>query len=386
MAAVLFWLALVSLVYGYFGFPLLVALVGTVRGRPVRRAPITPSMSLIIPAYNEEEAIASRIENALALDYPQESLEIIVASDGSSDATEAIVSRYASRGIRLLALPRLGKNRAIVEAVRHSTGEILVFSDANIFCEPRALRELAANFADPSVGGVSGNASYEVETGSESSSHGEDLYWNYDTRLKMLESRTGSIVSAHGALYAIRRALYSPPADLGAVDDFANSTSVVEQGYRLVFEPAARCSEVAIQEAEREFRRRVRNMTMGLRAVVLRRRLLNPFRYGFYSLLLFSHKILRRLLPVSLFILLVTSLLLSGSSTFYRAAAEAQALFYALAGLGYLARRRGIGRWKLLYMPFYYCMVNTAAVLALLRFVRGDRIAVWQPQRHVSGA
>lgn len=385
-AAVVFWASALALAYGYLGFPALVALVGRVRNRVVRKAAITPRVSLIIPAYNEEAVIGERVENALALDYPVGSLQILVASDGSSDATEAIVAAYAGRGVELLALPRLGKNRALAEAVARSTGEVLVFSDANIHCEPGALRELVANFADPEVGGVAGHASYRVEAGSESSSDGENLYWTYDTWLKVLESRTGSTVSAHGALYAIRRALYEPPADLAAVDDFAISTRVVELGHRLVFEPRARCSEVAIQEAGREFRRRVRNTTMGLRAVALRRPLLNPFRYGFYSVLLFSHKVLRRLLPIALLLLLASSAALAGAGGFYLAALRAQLLFYAAAAVGCLARKQGWGRRKLLYMPFYYCMVNIAALLALIRFVRGDRIAVWQPQRRTSGA
>jgi cellulose synthase/poly-beta-1,6-N-acetylglucosamine synthase-like glycosyltransferase len=377
-----FWLAALSLVYVYAGFPLLVMIVGRIRNRVVRKAPITPTMSLIIPAYNEEEVIAERLENVLTSDYPRDSLEIIVVSDGSSDATEAIVAEFEGRGVRLLARSRQGKNAALEYAVGESTGSILVFSDANIFCEPYALRALAANFADPSVGGVAGNASYRLKAGSESSSQGESLYWRYDTWLKELENRTGSVVSAHGALYALRRELYMPPPDVGAVDDFAISTAVVEAGHRLVFEPMARAYEFAITEARREYRRRVRNMTMSLRAVALRRRLLNPFRYGFYSLILFSHKVLRRVLSLSLLVLLVTSLVLSGSHPFFALAAGGQVAFYGLAVAGYFARRRWIGRRGLLYVPFYYCMANTAAFMALVQFARGERIALWQPQRH----
>ena len=386
MAPLLFWASLLSLAYVYLGFPLLVMIAGRLRSRSVDKRPITPSLSLIIAAYNEEEVIAERVENALASDYPAESLEIIIVSDGSSDATEAIVAGYATRGVQLIALPRHGKNAALAEGVRRSTGEILVFSDANISCDRMALRALAANFADPEVGGVAGNASYRIKPGSESSSHGEGLYWRYDTWLKELESGTGSIVSAHGALYAIRRELYRVPQDAGAVDDFVISTFVVEQGRRLVFEREARAFEFAIESAAPEFRRRVRNMTMGLRAVALRWRLLNPFRYGFYSLVLFSHKILRRLLPLALIALLLTAVWLAPSHPVYLVAAAGQALFYALAGAGWLARGSGVGRRRLLLVPFYYCMANTAALLALLNFVSGKRIALWQPQRHPSAA
>ena len=386
MAAIAFWAALLSLVYAYVGFPLLLTIVGTLRGRAVRKQPITPPLSLIIPAFNEEEVIGERLENALASDYPAEALEIIVVSDGSSDATEAIVGGFAERGVRLLARPRQGKNAALAAAVRESSGSILVFSDANIFCEPGALRALARNFADPGVGGVAGNASYRLKSGSESSSRGESLYWRYDTWLKELENRSGSIVSAHGALYAVRRELYLPPPDVGAVDDFAISTAVIEAGSRLVFEPEARAREYAIAEAHREYRRRVRNMTMSLRAVALRRRLLNPFRYGFYSVVLFSHKVVRRLLSLSLLALLVSSMMLAGSHPVYTTAAVGQICFYGLAGAGLIARRHGLGRLRVLYIPFYYCMANAAALVGLIQFVRGRRISLWQPQRHPDAA
>ena len=170
-------------------------------------------MSVVIAAYNEERVIGDRIENALALDYPSDALEILVASDGSTDATAAIVARYAGRGVRLLSLPRQGKIRALDAAVLEATGEILVFSDANTMCAPDALRALVRNFADPGIGGVAGHTGYRLEVNSESSARGESLYWDYDTWLKHLESLTGSVVSAHGGLYAVRRALYRPVPD-----------------------------------------------------------------------------------------------------------------------------------------------------------------------------
>ncbi|MDZ7343452.1 MAG: glycosyltransferase, partial [candidate division KSB1 bacterium] len=166
----IFWLSLATLIYVYAGFFLLVVIVGWIRRRRVRQRPITPKISLIIAAYNEEKGIAERLENALALDYPREALEIIVASDGSDDATETIVARYADRGVRLLSLPRQGKIRALNEAVAQATGEILVFSDANSMYDPQALRHLARNFADPEVGGVAGNTVYGQHSHSDSSS------------------------------------------------------------------------------------------------------------------------------------------------------------------------------------------------------------------------
>ncbi len=379
-----FWLSLVALLYAYAGFPLLVAAVGALRGREVRKGAATPRMTMIIAAYNEEDAIAERLDNALASDYPSRALEIIVASDGSSDATNEIVARYEARGVRLLRLPRLGKIAALEQAVGQATGEILIFSDANTVMDRAAVRALASNFADPEVGGVAGHTTYRLEDGSESSSRGESLYWRYDTWLKSMESRTGSVVSAHGGLYAIRRKLYHVPPDRAVTDDFIISTAVIEQGLRLVFEPDALAYEIAVPTARPEFRRRVRLMTRGWRAVAIRRRLLNPFRYGFYGIVLFSHKVLRRLVPVCLILLFVSSLYLTPTSTFFMVAAVGQALFYALAVAGAVARRHEVGQLKFLYVPFFYCMANTAALLALVRFVRGDRIELWQPQRHAA--
>jgi cellulose synthase/poly-beta-1,6-N-acetylglucosamine synthase-like glycosyltransferase len=256
-----------------------------------------------------------------------------------------------------------------------------VFSDANTMCDRGALAALAANFADQSVGGVAGHTSCDLDVVAESSSRGEKLYWGYDTWLKSLESQTGSIVSAHGGLHALRRELYRPISDAAVTDDFAISTSVIEQGYRLVFEPAACAAEVAVPEAEREFRRRVRLMTRGLRGVVLRRQLLNPFRHGIYAFVLFSHKVLRRLAPISLAVLAVSSLWLARGSRFFLAATLAQTAFYSLALVGWGLRKVGAGGLTLFYVPFYYCLSNGACAVALVQLAAGKRIALWQPQR-----
>ena len=377
-----FWVAAGSLLYAYAGFPALVAAVGWLRRREVNKKPITPSVSLIIAAYNEEENIGERLQNALALDYPQEALEIIVASDGSTDRTETIVGRYTDHRVRLLRLPRRGKISALNAAVAQAQGEILVFSDANSMYDRQALRKLTQNFADAEVGGVVGNTAYTISPDSESSSRGENLYLNYDSWLKQLESFSGSVISAHGGIYGIRRELYMPVPDPAVSDDFAISTAVIEQGRRLVFESQARSYEAAVPTAGREFRRRTRLMTRGLRVLLLRKRLLNPFRYGFYSLVLFSHKVLRGFLAVALLILFASSLALISSGVLYSVAAAAQVILYGAAGAGYLLRQTRLGHRKCLYIPFFYCMGNAAALVAVAKLMLGERIALWQPQRH----
>lgn len=389
MSEWIFWASLGILAYGYLGFPLLVAAVGRLRRKRVSRREIRPSLSVVIAAYNEEDGIRDRIENALASDYPRDALEVIVASDGSTDHTEEIVAEYDERGVRLLALPRRGKLHALDAAVERARGEIIVFSDANTFFARDALRRVVRSFADPAVGGVVGDARYSHVEDEESVGRGEALYWKYDRWLKRMESLTGSVVSAHGGFYAIRRSLYRRPEDPAVTDDFGISTAIIEQGYRLVYDPTARAHEQVVAEAVPQFWRRVRMMTRGFRGVLLRRGLLNPFRHGFYSVVLFSHKVVRRLLSLALPGLLLGSVALalrSPSSAFYTAAVAGQVAFYALAGMGFFLRGSSLGHRRFFYIPFFYCMANGASVLAFLNALRGRRIQRWNPERRMSGA
>jgi cellulose synthase/poly-beta-1,6-N-acetylglucosamine synthase-like glycosyltransferase len=368
------------LFYVYLGFPALVVAVGSVRRKNVKSADITPPVTLMIAAFNEERHIRKRIQNALSLDYPAGKLEILVASDGSSDHTVKIASEYASSGVRVLDLPRRGKIHALNAAVGHATGDLLVFSDATSMFRTDALRKIARNFADSEVGGVSGAPCFLVDRASQSSAGGERLYFSYDSFLKLMESRTGSIVSAAGCIYAVRRCLYRPiPAYV--TDDFSISTGVIEQGYRLVWEPEAVAFEQPANESHGEFRRRVRMMTRGYRSVMLRRRLLNPFRYGMYSIVLLTHKLLRRLVPLFLIVMLVASIPAAMESLFYYLAFVAQIAFYTMALAGLCLTKRPSGRWKILAIPFFYCMANAASLVALCKVLSGCRIESWQPQR-----
>lgn len=376
-----FWVSVGAIGYSYAGFSLLLLVWGKLKNRRVHKRPVTPAMSLIIAAYNEEQGIAQKIENSLTLDYPPEFLEIIVTSDGSTDRTNEIVQSYAERGVKFLRFSRRGKIFALRDAVARANGEILVFSDANTEYHPQALRKLAENFADPEVGGVCGNQKHKKHNASDNASAGEGLYWRYDKWLKQSETLTGSIVSADGAIYAIRKSLFQMPASTAVTDDFAISTAVIEQGYRLVFESNALAYEDPMPNAEKEFSRKVRIMNRGLRGVLLRKKLLNPFRHGFYSLVLFSHKILRRLVPFFLIILFCVNLLLINYATFYLATAIAQIAFYGLAIISYFLRRTRFGRAKILFIPFFYCLANAAAFVAVINLLKGKRIERWNPQR-----
>lgn len=381
LPTVLFWGSLAGIFYPYLLFPLILIIASRLINADVDKRVITPSVSMIIAAYNEEESIAEKLDNVLALDYPDGLLEIIVASDGSSDKTVEIAGRYANAGVSCLDLPRRGKIFALIDAVEASSGEILVFSDANTMFEPRALETMVRNFADDEVGGVCGNQLHAKTAISDSSGHGEQAYWSYDKWLKILESRTGSIVSADGAIYAIRKKLFKAPESAAVTDDFAISTRVVEHGYRLVYEPEARAYEPPTGRAHKEFSRKVRIINRGLRSVMLQKKLLNPFRYGFYSLTLFSHKISRRLVPVFLVLLFISNFFLFTDHIVYFVALLLQAAFYAWAVISFLLRDKEIGQLKIFYLPFFFCMANLAALISLFNLVIGKRVERWNPQR-----
>jgi cellulose synthase/poly-beta-1,6-N-acetylglucosamine synthase-like glycosyltransferase len=381
MSLMLFWGAAALIVYTYVLFPALVFVRGLLFRRPYKTAEITPHVSMIIAAHNEAASIGAKLDNILSLDYPRDRLEVVVASDGSNDGTDTIVRGYAARGVKLLSLPRQGKAPALNTAVAASAGEILVFSDANSMYAPGAIRALVRPFADAEVGGVAGNQCYlPKQAAAGMASDGEHSYWNFDRKLKQSQSKAGNAISATGAIYAIRRSLFRG-VPVGVTDDFATSTSVIAQGRRLVFAPDAIAYEPAAKTSGVEFGRKTRVITRGLRGVLVMRKLLNPSRYGFYAIQLFSHKVLRRLVVFPLIVLLVVSTLLWSHGLFYQLATLAQAAFYASGLVGLLLSGTRIGRLKIFTIPFFFCMVNAAALLATLNVLRGHRIDFWEPQR-----
>jgi glycosyltransferase involved in cell wall biosynthesis len=375
IAAAVFWGAVALATWTYALFPAVLWLRAKLRARPYAAADGTPRVSLLICAYNEAGAIGRRLENALALDYPRELLEVIVASDGSTDGTNEIVAGFAPRGVRLLALPRQGKIPALNAAVAAASGEVLCFSDANSMWVPGAIRALLRPLADPEVGGVAGDQRYL-----KGAADGERTYWDLDRALKRWQSAAGSVTSSTGAIHAIRRELFRaiPP---GVTDDFWISTQVVARGRRLVFAPEAIAWEPAAPSSGGEFRRKVRVITRGLRGVRLMRELLDPFRHGFYSLQLLSHKVLRRLAVLPLAAILLATPWLWDDGLLYRAAALGQVAFYAAAALGALWPSRGGRLAKLVALPAFFCMANAAAGLAAWNALRGRRIDSWEPQR-----
>jgi cellulose synthase/poly-beta-1,6-N-acetylglucosamine synthase-like glycosyltransferase len=378
VSLILFWTVVAVIAYTYVVFPALVMLRGLVCPRRIQSADHEPTVSLVIVAHNEALAIEAKLFNILALDYPADRLEVVIASDGSTDDTNAIVRRFANRGVKLLALPRQGKIPALNAAVAATTGEVLVFSDANSMYAPDAVRAIVRPLADPLVGGVAGDQRYVRDR--RGANAGERSYWSFDRLLKRAQSRAGSATSATGAIYALRRDLFQPVPG-SVTDDFFASTSAIAHGYRLVFAEQAVAFEPAAHRSHLEFARKVRVTTRGLYAVLARRALLNPLRHGFYAFQLFSHKVLRRLMFAPLVVLLLVTPLLWSQGIVYQAALVLQAALYTAAALGGLLAETRPGQIKLVSLPYYFCLVNAAALLATLNVLRGRRIDIWEPQR-----
>jgi hypothetical protein len=366
---VLFWSSLATLVYAYVGFPLLTALRGLARPRPIASRPgHRPRLSVIMAAHNEEDALAAKLESVLAQDYPAERLELIVASDGSEDRTEAIAAGYADRGVRLLALSRRGKNATLNAAVAAASGEVLVFSDADAVLEPGALGALAADFADPEVGVVSGAFAYAP--GAEGGPSGQRAYWDAEARLKHLQSLAGSTTGVSGALLAIRADLFREIPD-GVTDDFYVAALGLSHGRRVVFEPDARCHGAPSAGSRSEYRRKVRIMSDGLRGVISMRGLLDPRRHGFVSVQVASHKVLRRLSVIPLLVLAVTAATLWRRSPVYALVAGGLAAIGLLGTIGLAAGERAAGRAKPFALPGFFLLVNAAALHSVCSVVRG---------------
>ena len=374
-----FWFAAAALLYTYAAYPVLVTLVSVLRPRQLKRGPYQPTVSVIITAYNEERDIAGKLENTLAIDYPKELLEIIVASDCSSDQTDEIVRGFESRGVKLYRQPqRMGKTTAQNAAVERARGEILLFSDATTMYQPGVLRAMMPNFADESVGCVAGRLIYVDPSGSTVGS-GAVTYWSYETFVKKHESRACSLIGASGCMYAVRRSAYLPlyPEAHG---DFIIATKMVQQGLRTVFEPEAVCTEETNRRVSNELSMRVRVITQTFNDLWRHRAMLNPFRSGFFAVQLFSHKVMRYLVPFFLVVTFATSAALVTTSLLYRLAFAIQVIGYGCAALSAALERFGI-RSRMLALPQYFVLANVASVLALYKLVRGERYARWEPIR-----
>lgn len=379
LAQIIFWTGLAALVYIYIGYPLLVYLVGRVRRLTVKKSFIEPTVTVLITAYNEEKDIAAKLENTLEIDYPKEKLEILVASDGSTDRTDEIVKTFAPRGVKLFRQEgRQGKTATQNRAVEQAMGEIILFSDATTEYSPDVLRRILPNFADETVGCAAGKLVYVDRSRSRVGS-GAKSYWNYETFIKESESRACSLIGASGCLYAVRKSAYREMYP-EACSDFLIGTEIYRQGLRTVFEPEAVCFEETNRQTDKEFQMRVRIILQTLTDLWRNRDMLNPLKSGFFAFELFSHKVLCYAVWFFLAALYVSSAVLAFSSQMFLAAFALQTAFYALAGGGWALEKTG-RRGFITAIPLYFVLANLASLVGFYKFLRGERSARWEPFR-----
>jgi cellulose synthase/poly-beta-1,6-N-acetylglucosamine synthase-like glycosyltransferase len=379
--AILEWsfFALLALAaYPLVGYPLVIWLISVVRPRPVRRGPYTPRVTILVPAYNEADCIARCLDNKLELDYPRDKLEIIVVSDASEDGTDDIVRGYESRGIKLLRREvRKGKAAGLNEAIRHASGDIVVFSDANSEFAPDAVRLMMQNFADRDVGYVTGCLTL-VHVRGNTSGQGSGTYIKYENWLRAIETRAASVIGVNGGVDAMRRELYADvPAD--QITDFVLPLRVIAAGRRVAYDARANSREAANEQLDSEFRMRVRVALRALRGLVYMRAALDVLNTPLPAFCIFSHKVLRYLSFVFLIAALPVNIVLALYSPLFAGILAAQVLFYAAALFG-LSSRLPAALRRLTVLPTYFVVSNAAFAVATLRFARGDVVATWRPR------
>ena len=374
----LFWLFAFVVIYVYFGYPLLLKLRLLGTSTEWLRGEAKPLISVIVAAHNEESVIEAKLKNLLSSDYPRECVEVLIGSDGSSDSTEAIVRKFTADGVGLISFPQhQGKSAIQNGLVAKASGSILVFTDADCTSSPDALSCLVQNFADDKIGLVTGIPRFEniQET---SVARNEGIYLRYETWLRTQESDCGLLAMASGSLFAIRRCLWKP-LDPNVGDDFALPLQVALMDRRSVLDSRVAASTRLMQSrAHSMFNLKVRIVSKDLRALLANRRILNPFRYGAIAISLWSHKLLRWLVPYFLMALFALNIFLS-HTPFYRAVLLFQIIFYATALLGFLPRDNKIAHP--LSIPMSFCVVNFASLIGTAKCLIGHKSGRWKPIR-----
>ena len=378
---IVFWACSGLLVYVYLLYPVIIRILARVFGRAPVRDNVQRAVTVIVTAYNEELSLPRKLASLMRLRYPRELFEVIVVSDASSDATDRIASTFDPKRVKLLRVEgRLGKTACQNAAAAVASGDILVFMDATTEVDEDALSQLVAHFADPSVGCVAGCLSY-VSTDDSATGKGGRTYWNYELNLRTAESALGSLIGVSGCLYAVRKSAYRP-IDPGLISDFVVAMRMREQGLRTVLAPEAACFEATLDRGQEEFSMRVRVAIRSINAIMRERRLLNPLKFGAFAWQLWSHKVLRYASPLIWSGAYFSNLLLVQDSPYplYLALLLAQTLVLGAGAVGFVlqGKRLKLGPFG---KPYYFVLTNAAALLAIFRYMRGERMVTWKPIR-----
>ena len=380
----LFFIALFLVFYTFFGYGILLFVLVKIKrlfsrdNKPQYAFEELPSCTLVVAAYNEEDFIEQKIANTLALRYPAGKLQLIFITDGSTDRSPEIVSQYP--GITLLHKPeRSGKIAAVHRAIEHISTDLIVFTDANTFLNPDALFYLCRHYADAKVGAIAGEKRVMIEASADATA-GEGIYWKYESKLKAWDSELYSVVGAAGELFCIRQALYEPVPSNSILDDFMISMKIAQKGYVIVYEPEAYAQETSSANISEELKRKVRIAAGGIQSVIWLKSLLWPFKYPVLTFQYISHRVLRWTVTPFLMILafiLNVMLVLQQEGLTYQVLLIAQIAFYLSAYLGKLMESRKV-RVKLLFIPYYFCMMNYAVLAGLLRYFFGEQSVIWE--------
>jgi len=379
-----FWTCLILVFYTFFGYGILLYVLVRLK-RIFQRSKRKqyafdelPSCTLIVAAYNEADYILEKIQNTLQLNYPAGKLDVIFVTDGSSDRTPDLVSAFPE--ITLLHSPeRKGKISAVHRAMKQVKTELVVFTDANTFLNPDALVYLCRHYADPKVGAIAGEKRVAIEDVTDATA-GEGFYWKYESKLKAWDSELYSVVGAAGELFSVRRSLYEPVPANSVLDDFMISMRIAEQGYIIIYEPEAYALEKSSANVTEELKRKIRIAAGGIQSVIWLKALLNPFKFPVLSFQYISHRVLRwTVTPFLMILALVLNLLIviADPEGFYVLLLILQLAFYLSAYAGKVFEDRKV-RVKLLFIPYYFCMMNYAVMAGLLRYFRGEQSVIWQ--------
>jgi biofilm PGA synthesis N-glycosyltransferase PgaC len=370
------WVALILLLYCYAGYPLLLWAWARLWPRAAVTAGIEPEVTLIVVVHNEAARIAERLRNFLELDYPFDKLEILVASDGSSDVTAERARACGSEAVRVIEFThRRGKSAVLNDVIPRARGEIVILADARQRFATGALRALTGHFADPRVGAVGGELILLDRTGTSEIGKGMDSYWRYEKFIRRHESSVDSTIGVSGSIYALRRRLFRPIDEATILDDVLIPMQTVRQGYRVLFEPGAQAYDWTVPTARAEFVRKLRTIAGNFQLFYRQPWLLNPFVNRLW-LQTISHKGLRLLSPLCMALVFTANLWLL-DQVFYRCLFAAQLAFYAAAFLGY--RTRGLARRPaLLNVPYAFCLLNWATVMALFGLLNGRQQVTWE--------
>lgn len=386
--AVLFWLAVGVVCYTFVGYGIVLYILVKLKRLIKSPYPISdesasyPTVTLMVAAYNEADVMDAKIANTLELDYPEERLQLIFVTDGSTDDTPAIVGTHA--GIMLLHQPeRRGKMAAIKRAMDYVTGTITVFTDGNTFLNPEAIKQLVKHYQNPKVGAVAGEKRIRVDRTADASAAGEGFYWKYESKLKQLDYALYSNVGAAGELFSIRTALYPTVETDTIIDDHMIAMRIAEKGFVIGYEPRAYATETASENTKEELKRKIRIAAGGIQSIFRLPKAANPFYYPLLTFQYISHRVLRwTIVPFLLPLIFILNgfLAAKGLGAVYAVLFVMQGLFYGLALIGWLLEGRQV-RVKLFFVPYYFCLMNYAVVAGIFRYLKGNQAAAWEKSR-----